>query len=539
MSKLSRVWALALIVLLALASPVQASGSYTWTWNGWQYTITGDTGSESYTSFTYYSQYGGILNTVSRNGISHTAYYNESKTADRTSYTGYIWDGSAGSANFSAVKVSTSSDSTPSNSNANANSATVTTQETTRVAGQLTTNLISTRISTILSPSPLSFGQGGSGGGGFSPGGSGGGFAPSGGTGGSGGSGGGTGGGTGGGGSAPGSGGGTGSGQPSSDSGGGMEKILASAMPDGRPGVVLDPASPRKRDGLASPGQDLRSLFAAHGQQQLGAFNEKSLAAHFNKAQDTGLAAGDDPPKYGLWGVGTYANMQDFQTNTRYEGNMYMFMGGFDYKLTEQFVIGAAAGYENAYLDTAFNQGNVGTDGYTFAPYAAYKITDTLTVDALGGITFLNYDTKRSDIGGHYQAVRNMWSVNLNKYFLWDNWIFAATVGNMFVNEHAESFAESDGTSNGGRENYLSELRLGGKASYVFGKFEAYGGLAYLLDYMMRYTGTMPDNDSFEGTLGLNYRPVGNWMLGLEGASTFDRSHTQNNRVMANIRYEF
>jgi hypothetical protein len=529
MFKFSRVWAFAMMVVLALAAPALASGSHTWTWNGWQYTITGDTGSESYTSFTYYSQYGGILNTVSRNGISHTAYYNESKSADRTSYTGYIWDGSAGSANFSAVKVSTSSDSTSSNSNANVNSGTAIAQETTRAAGQNIVSLIAGRISNILSPSPMSFGRTGSGGtGGFSPGGSGGagGFSP----GGSGGGGGGSG--------APGGGMG-GGGQPSSDAGGGMDRVLATALPSGQPGIVQAPSPTRQRDGLASVGRDMRPQFTPAGQSQLGSFNEQTLAAYFNPEQATGLSAGDEAPKYGLWGVGTYANMQDFQTNTRYEGNLYMFLGGFDYKLTDQFVVGAAAGYENAYLITSFNQGNLATDGYTITPYAAYKFTDTLTLDVLGGLTFLNYDTKRSDINGHYQAVRNMWSVNLNKYFLWDNWIFAATVGNMFVNEHAESFAESDGTSNGGRENYLSELRMGGKASYVFDKFEAYGGLAYLLDYMMRYTGEMPDNDAFEGTIGLNYRPADNWLLGLEGSNTFDRSHTQNNRIMANIRYEF
>ena len=320
-----------------------------------------------------------------------------------------------------------------------------------------------------------------------------------------------------------------------------MDKILAAALPDGQAGIGMQAGSKRK-DGYSStssPTRDMNSLFAYSGQRQMGSFNDKTLAAYLNKDKETGLAAGDDAPKYGLWGVGSFANLQDFQTNTRYEGNMYMFMGGFDYKLTDQFVVGAAGGYENTYLITSFNNGNMATDGYTISPYAAYKFTDTLTIDVLGGLTFLNYDTQRTNISGHYQAVRNMWSVNLNKYFVFDNWMISGTIGNMFVNEHAESFSESDGTSNGGRENYLSELRFGGKVSYVFDKFEAYGGLAYLVDYMMRYSGEMPDNDAFEGTIGLGYRPTDTWIFGLEGTSTFDRAHSQNTRFMANIRYEF
>ena len=495
MPRFSCLPALAAVVFLALAAPALASGSYTWTWNGWEYTISGDSNLITYSNFTYKSD--GRVDTVRRTESACTGDYSLTYSGSAEPYTASAVN-YGGCPSYPPGAITnvrkTSSATTPSGREVS-NSGSASTKATVAVIQQASTqtaSLISGRIASAVSSATTT---------GFrSP-------------------------------------------QAVSDADGGQGVILASSQPVGQPvgqsALVKEAFASPGRDRLAASSQDVKNMFTPRNQREMGSFNEQSLAAHFNKNQDTGLSAGDEPAKFGLWGVGSYANMQDFQTDTRYEGNLYMFVGGLDYKLTDQLLVGVATGYETVALNTAFNQGNMGTQGYTISPYAGYKITDTLTVDALGGITFVNYDTKRSDISGHYQAVRNMWNVNLNKYFLWDNWVFAATIGNMFVNEHSESYSESDGTSNGGRENYLSELRLGGKASYVFGKFEAYGGLAYLLDYMMRYTGEMPDNDAFEGTLGLNYRPVDNWMLGLEGASTFDRSHTQNNRVMANIRFEF
>ncbi len=497
MSKFSHMLALAALVFLTLAAPALASGSYTWTWNGWEYTIAGDSDQITYTNFTYKSD--GRVDTVRRTVSGCTGDYSLSYSGSAEPYTASATFYGTGCPSYSPgaiTNVRRPSAVTPSGREVSSAPASVSKATVTVIqqASSQTAALISGRIASAVQTAT-----------------------------------------------------GIGRTRPVSDADGDKGVVLASSQsvgqsvgqPVSQSGLVKEAFANPGRDRVAASSQDVKNMFAPRNQRVMGSFNEQSLAAHFNKNQDTGLSAGDEPAKIGLWGVGSYANMQDFQTDTRYEGNLYMFVGGLDYKLTDQLLVGAAAGYETVALNTVFNQGNMGTQGYTITPYAGYKITDTLTVDALGGITFVNYDTKRSEITGHYQAVRNMWNVNLNKYFLWDNWTFAATIGNMFVNEHSESFSESDGTSNGGRENYLSELRLGGKASYVIGKFEAYSGMAYLLDYMMRYTGEMPDNDAFEGTLGLNYRPADNWTLGLEGANTFDRAHTQSNRVMANIRYEF
>lgn len=56
-----------LLVGLAVfaASAALASSTYTYNWNGWQYTVSPDTGSEIYSSFYYDSQ--GRVSSVTRN----------------------------------------------------------------------------------------------------------------------------------------------------------------------------------------------------------------------------------------------------------------------------------------------------------------------------------------------------------------------------------------------------------------------------------------------------------------------------------------
>lgn len=397
-------------------------------------------------------------------------------------------------------------------SNAQKNSGAVTATETTRAAAQISTSLIATRISAIMAPQPRAAGKAPAG------------PAP-----------------------APGreGGGREGAGQsaPSSGLPGGLSGQRASGLASDRaaglsPEAAVSPPSglaPARAAQAAVPAQDpLSGLTRA---SRLFSFDQTTLSGVLNPS--TGLAAGGDEPRHGLWGTGSLANMQDFATSTRYEGNMYMFLGGYDYKLTEDLLVGAAAGYENTYLRTDFNQGSSGSDGYTVSPYAAYKFSETTTADLMAAVTFLDYDTRRAEVSGRYQAVRSMWSLNLNQYLVFDDWMISGVLGNMYANEHAESFSESDGTGNGGRENYVGELRAGTKVTYAYKDLEVQGGLAYLYDYMLRYTGTMPDQDAFEGSLGLSYRPGPGWLVGVEGVNSFDRAHTQNLRCMANLRYEF
>lgn len=252
----------------------------------------------------------------------------------------------------------------------------------------------------------------------------------------------------------------------------------------------------------------------------------------------SGLNAGDEPNRFGVWGMGQAAFLANTGSATRFDGTLGNYMIGADYKPLENLVVGVAGGYENGYLITKYNSGSITDEGFSVIPYASYKIFDTTSVDVLGGWTFVNYRNVRGDISGSQDALRSMVSASLNQYFQLDAWTLSAQLGHLYVNEHKDSFTESDGTQNGASGSYLGEWRIQGKAAYLWNSLQPYLGLSYLYDYTMS-SAVGADRDEIEGVLGLNYFYSDKLTFSLEGANSFDRNHAQNSRAMLNIRYSF
>ena len=224
--------------------------------------------------------------------------------------------------------------------------------------------------------------------------------------------------------------------------------------------------------------------------------------------------------------------------DTRFDGNLGNYMIGADYKPLEGLVVGVAGGFENGYLITKYNSGSITDQGFSVIPYASYKIFDTTTVDVMGGWTFVEYRNIRGDISGNQDALRSMVSASLNQYFQLDAWTLSAQLGHLYVNEHKDSYTESDGTQNGASGSYLGEWRVQGKAAYLWNSLQPYLGLSYLYDYTMS-SAVGADRDEIEGVLGLNYFYSDKLTFSLEGANSFDRNHAQNTRAMLNVRFSF
>lgn len=252
----------------------------------------------------------------------------------------------------------------------------------------------------------------------------------------------------------------------------------------------------------------------------------------------SGVNAGDIGDRFGVWGMGQVSWLASTDPNSRFDGNIYTTMIGADYKPLEGLVVGLAGGYEHGYLITKYNSGSINNDGFSVIPYASYKITDSTTLDVLGGWTFLDYRNIRADISGSQDAVRAMVNTSLNQYFQLDAWTLSGQLGHMYVSERKDSYTESDGSQVGSSTNYLGEWRVEGKAAYYWNRLQPYLGAAYLYDYTMS-NAVGADRDEIEGILGLNYFCTDQLTFTLEGANSFDRNHSQNTRALLNLRYSF
>jgi len=262
----------------------------------------------------------------------------------------------------------------------------------------------------------------------------------------------------------------------------------------------------------------------------------------------TGLSSGDEGNKFGLWMSGSWTDLENDLSSTAFDGDLFLFMGGFDHMFTSRLLVGLALGYEWSDLDTTFNNGTLDSGGFTVSPYAAYLFTDYLSADVMVSYTILNYDVARAggNITGSYGAERFMVSTGLNYFYLMDNWNFGAGLGYMYSNEDVDRFIESNGTINNKRDADLGEVRFGGRVGYFFDKFEPYFSAYYVYDASMEeiivaQNQEQPanDRDEVETTLGLNYTPTDAIRCGLEVAHSFARKDIKNTSVLFNLRWEF
>ncbi len=220
-------------------------------------------------------------------------------------------------------------------------------------------------------------------------------------------------------------------------------------------------------------------------------------------------------------------------------------------------------GYESLDLNTGYNQGSIKDNGFTIAPYAGYALTDNLIFNFLLGYTYMENDVVRTQqsepingsflnqgvtktfstslpeerINGSLDSNRLLFSANVNYAKLINNWSFSAFVGYMYVNEITDNYQEKGGhdLNVSSQDIYLSETRIGGRASYLTNKFEPYVSVAYLYDNDWNYESS--DRDELEGTVGLNWSPNDSWIVSLEPSNSFLRENTENTWLMFNLHF--
>lgn len=262
----------------------------------------------------------------------------------------------------------------------------------------------------------------------------------------------------------------------------------------------------------------------------------------------SGLAAGDQAdfsPRWGVWANGQVTKMNSYESSSRYQGGLFLAMAGLDFRVTDALLAGLALGYEYSQTDTYFNDGSLNGNGFTIAPYFGYAILPTLTVDITGGITFLDYWSRRTDVFDYhadYSGLRSMVSSNVNYYIPWKNWTFSAHGGFMYTNEHTYEYTEKGSfgqrMERGDDNDYVGEFNAGLRAGYYFDGVEPYLALTYLYDAWLSGRQDQ-DRDEFEAAFGLNYQPVNNFLFGMELNQTFGRYKLNSTGVSIQARYEF
>ena len=222
----------------------------------------------------------------------------------------------------------------------------------------------------------------------------------------------------------------------------------------------------------------------------LGGTSAFSLAANSFSA-DTGMAAGDHGHRFGAWVSGTWSEVEDNNSDTAFDGNVYSAMVGADYKISPRTVLGLAIGYEDTDLDTEYNgfggvDGSLEGDGYTIAPYVGVKLTEKSSASLTVGYSDLEYDTVRFDPNSGNQITG---STDADRYFIdaavagthnfRENWNLHGKLGVFWASEDKDAFTETEAVtgstiSNASNETDFGQVSLDARVGYEFTHVEPY-----------------------------------------------------------------
>ncbi|HJM61558.1 MAG TPA: autotransporter outer membrane beta-barrel domain-containing protein [Alphaproteobacteria bacterium] len=264
----------------------------------------------------------------------------------------------------------------------------------------------------------------------------------------------------------------------------------------------------------------------------------------------TGISAGGGDGRMGVWGSGSWTDIEDDLVSTAYDGDVYNAMIGADYQFNCCLTAGLALGYESTDIDTTFNTGGVESTGWTIAPYAGYVLNRYFTVDASAGYSIIDYDTKRVansvTINGNFGSDRWFASGAINGYYSVNKILLSGRAGYSYAKESQDGFNESDGVVNSARDVKAGTLRVGGTAAYDLGKAQPYLTATGVYDVQQTKVTVAagqaaPSNDKSGVDVGggvrisLSDRVTG----GIEGTTHLARDNFKSTTVSGNLRIKF
>jgi outer membrane autotransporter protein len=206
----------------------------------------------------------------------------------------------------------------------------------------------------------------------------------------------------------------------------------------------------------------------------------------------TGMSAGSGRHGYTAWVSGSWSDVEDDNTDTAFDGDVYTVMAGLDRKVDDKVLVGLSVGWENTDIDTAYNgnsttgqDGNLDGDGWTIAPYISYAVQDHVTASLVAGYSDIEYDTLRFDpntgnrITGSTDADRIFVSAALTgNWTLHDKWTLRGSGSVFWATEDKDGYTETEaGGTTITQASYdadLGQFLLDARLGYDLGGVEPY-----------------------------------------------------------------
>ncbi len=313
--------------------------------------------------------------------------------------------------------------------------------------------------------------------------------------------------------------------------------------------------------GVSQPGATeatltgaVTSIGATIGNVVVGAFGGGAPAANAGIQRTalsgaTGQAAAAGGSRWNAWAALSQVNVGYSFQPLQSGGNATLVLGGIDYTIGDNVVLGLALTDERTRISTSFNGGNISGNGNTVAPYLGWRINNAWLFDASLGFG----DTKLTStdnsiaggITGSNKAKRTMATMGLSYNHVMGRWILTGKGSLLNVENKFSAFTFSNGTFVSGSTTNTTQARLGGQAAYNAGNVVPFVGLVYINDLQRPNQAAVAgqtaanDRDAWQVRAGLNFRSSGALYAGIVLSSDVGRLQVKNDQIMVNVGLRF
>ncbi|MBM3468140.1 MAG: autotransporter outer membrane beta-barrel domain-containing protein [Alphaproteobacteria bacterium] len=274
--------------------------------------------------------------------------------------------------------------------------------------------------------------------------------------------------------------------------------------------------------------------------------------------------AGPGDQRSSLWARAGIDNLRENNINSfgGWNANLWSLALGYDHKVNEKVLLGAALTYSNLNGDTKFNRGSIRDNAFGIVPYIAFRVNPCLNFDVVLGYNRVNKSRSRTTPGlagtvlsgpkatSSPKSDRYFASLYANYKHFVNRWTFLTRFGYLYVTDKQKRFNEQNGmvafnpagnptgtatrvynSQNTNVSRLSLRLQAGYKASTTV---EPYAFVLYARDFgatKIRVQDTVTPNaagialinpnkqrsdNTFGGGLGLNGHLGNNWKTGIE-----------------------
>jgi len=268
-----------------------------------------------------------------------------------------------------------------------------------------------------------------------------------------------------------------------------------------------------------------------------------------------GMSAGGSNRSNAIWLTAGANFLKNDNKDQGFNGVIQTIAGGLDRWVTDNLLFGLAGGHEQIDLDTLFNNGKLKSHGWAVAPYMAYRVSPSMTVDAILGHTWLRYDEVHAgsagpSVTGEFDANRVFAAVDLNQKWKVQGWNIASSLGYLYVHENQDAFVESNNNQVTASTPHAAQVRatatIGHETATSWGSIMPYfyGRAGRYIDQsqapLINAKGERANWDPWtaEGGLGLEAKIGDGAVVRLQGTKSWN-GDIKNNGVNLTVRNPF